>query len=236
MISFSTFALATVSLMVCVLYALDSLALLSRIRGAICGEYAIFNHVGMVLLVFNRVVTALVLPLIGFQIDTGIGAWKLSGAYFASSVLLVGVFVLFVLRPSSLFQLIVSLGARLGWRTVPDSILGAPDSTAGGRIESNLKYKAAAAQLFFILGFCLPSMAAATFPDFRATLLQLGFLLNSLGTIINIFFVERDIAAASRPNSETRALMSTAATIFLGRAWASGVSAGIFLVLALMLR
>ena len=232
MSSLTLLALTLVAVMVCALYALDSLALLSRIHGAASNEYAIFNHVSMVILVFNRIVTALVLPLIGFQIDMGIEAWKLSAAYFVSALLMFGIFVLLIVSSPQFLRLIGVIGNKLGWLDISVTTdRNAPLHTERSQ-QHGLRIKAAIAQVFFILGFCIPSMAAATFPDFRATLLQFGFVLNSLGTVINIFFVEKDVAAASRANDRTGRLADTAAAIFNGRAWASLASAVIFFILA----
>jgi len=53
-----------------------------------------------------------------------------------------------------------------------------------------------------LFGFLLPSIMAATFPGYRATLLQTGFLLNSLATIYMTLRIERQLALTLSSNNE----------------------------------
>jgi hypothetical protein len=44
--------------------------------------------------------------------------------------------------------------------------------------------------LFNLIGISIPVIAASYFPDFRGTLLQIGFLFNSIATLLVVFVVE----------------------------------------------
>jgi len=48
--------------------------------------------------------------------------------------------------------------------------------------------------LLSIFGFLLPSVAASFFPNYRATLLQTGFVLNSVATLYSTFRIEKRLA------------------------------------------
>ena len=63
-------------------------------------------------------------------------------------------------------------------------------------------------------------LVASLVLDYRATIVQLGFLINSIGTIITIFFIERKMAlhaefSPDRLGHEMRKLLIVKALVVL---------------------
>ena len=52
----------------------------------------------------------------------------------------------------------------------------------------------AAVSAIGLIGLLSPSLLATTFPAYRATLMQTGFIINSIASIISVMYVERQIA------------------------------------------
>lgn len=218
--------------LVATLYALDSLALIARAQGVISNDYAVFNHLSMVILVGNRVAMSLALPAIGFMIDTGYILSQLAQSYALACLLLSAFYFLYLASPKSLSYPIASAVKMLGWDKLDSS--SPLFEKAEKSLVTRTNHKALIAQLFFIFGLCVPSLLAVTYPDFRATLLQTGFFLNSVGTVLNIFFIEKQIARVSRSPEQTSELVGSVRGILQARTLAASIAGLGFLIMGLM--
>jgi hypothetical protein len=52
------------------------------------------------------------------------------------------------------------------------------------------------------LAVVAPLCIATLFPDYRATIIQMGFVINSIGTIMNVFIIEKHIAQSLQSSIE----------------------------------
>jgi hypothetical protein len=67
------------------------------------------------------------------------------------------------------------------------------------------------ANLFILLGAILPLSLSPFYYDFRATIMQSGVVFNTIGTLINVFWIEKEVADFSelKPNFMRKELAFT---------------------------
>jgi hypothetical protein len=166
-------------------YLGDTLSFVSRLYGAVVDRYAIFTHVGMVVLLANRVAVAFCMPLLGYFVDSQIGISNLIWIYELSLVVLALTMCLIATRIDLAFKALLFFGRAFH----KDEMLPNVKEIAPGKLK--IDGPALYTMIFYLSGFLLPALVAMMFPDYRATLMQLGFVFNSMGTLINVAVVER---------------------------------------------
>lgn len=167
----------------------DLLQYLMRIAASLFDQPNLSTHLVSLSMLVNRIGAASSLLLIGFFIDQGIAPVQLIFIYCGFSLTLAVLYFLAGLNASQSLILLRPLVMRyykieiakpktkknaIPFRPIPNDIA-----------------------LIFALslcGFLLPSVAAAIFPDYRATLLQTGFILNSIATLYFALKIEKDLA------------------------------------------
>jgi uncharacterized membrane protein len=82
----------------------------------------------------------------------------------------------------------------------------------------------------FVAGFLGPALLAAYMPDYRATLMQTGFLLNGIASIVTALTVERRIARTCHAG-ELRGIRQLELDMSVSKALGALLSAGLFLFL-----
>lgn len=203
-----------------------------RVYGASVGALPIGHHLSLIIMLFNRVGSALALLFLGYAVDTGIDADELA-SLFAISGLILGVISNFVIRRWEVARWTFSLLYRVcygsSWVESNSPLRASAeveyDHSSSERLRVKLVY---VSSVLLFMGFLIPSILASVWPDLRATLMQTGFVFNALGSLIVALFVEKDIATIfqglrpseiKRVNSEMAAYKSyayvTGALLFL---------------------
>tara|TARA_A100000164_G_C21920439_1_gene780383 strand:- start:1899 stop:2582 length:684 start_codon:yes stop_codon:yes gene_type:complete len=171
-------------------YFIDSLSLKIRLISGISSNVAIFNHMSLVSMMLNRFSVALLLPILGYLIDVGVNQNYLIKVISSSILVYVIMNSLLILFS---FKITVFISSFLRFY-----------GQAAGKIQKEIfsiknYYPDLPSALFYfliIVGFFLPAIVASFFPEWRATIMQLGFTINVFGTLLNVFFIERKVSLA----------------------------------------
>lgn len=167
----------------------DLLQYAVRIIASILNQPNLSTHLVTLSMLINRFGAALGLLLIGFMIDTGITVYKFAVTYGVFAIILAVVYWMtaryWALGP----RLLTPFIARY-YRVKVDL----PQFKVEQVSCTELNFDIAIIFSVALLGFLLPSILAAGFPDYRATLLQSGFILNSLATLYSALKIEKGLA------------------------------------------
>lgn len=152
--------------------------LLAKHHGSITKHVAQGYNLAMKIMVANRFGAVIYSLLIAFNIDNGLAPSKLATGYAVTITLLA--------IPTIIMLIILQ-------KTIKDT---------GSKIHvldrSHWPHYIVIATFlaisFNLLGFTLPWLAGAAYPDMRLTLANTSFLFNTIFTMINVFFVEHHFA------------------------------------------
>jgi hypothetical protein len=172
-------------------YLVDDLAFLSKGFGGLYEINALAANLSSSIFLFNRAAMALILPALGFLVDSGISI-KVMLIAVISSALLMCLLKVIVYRKITRVILFLSWVAKkiYGAERITDQNSNFVDITYKGRIE----LQPTLAMILFIAGMTIPSIIAIYFFDNRAFFIQLGFIFNMVGSLLTILFIERKIA------------------------------------------
>lgn len=172
-------------------YLVDDLAFLSKGFGGLYEINALAANLSSSIFLFNRAAMALILPALGFLVDSGISI-KVMLIAVISSALLMCLLKMIVYRKITRVILFLSWVAKkiYGAERITDQNSNFVDITYKGRIE----LQPTLAMILFIAGMTIPSIIAIYFFDNRAFFIQLGFIFNMVGSLLTILFIERKIA------------------------------------------
>lgn len=174
-----------------IVFFVEIIAVQLRISGGLVDAPHLANHVALSLLLIGRAFTAIGLLTIGYELDRGANIKYLILAFASFSLGLYFFLILWKKNEVNFEKLIVKhCGITCDW------VVG--NKTCKKNIKKDLKFRS----VNFLIGicvtfaFCMPPLLAAIFVDYRATLLQLGFVLNSVATLSIVFYVEKGLAKA----------------------------------------
>ncbi len=182
-------------LVVCLLamYLMDTFQVLLRTLAGLLNISILGAHLGSVVMLLNRAATAAVLLLIGYMVDIGVPARELLTLYAGTALLLGAAHALF-LGKRRIFNLTL-LACRWMYRKTGDAdAITLATQEFGKKRRLVVQPVVALVGTIALAGFLLPSIAAAVFPHYRATLMQTGFIINSIASIISVLHVERRIS------------------------------------------
>jgi len=189
--SVSLYVLIFVAISISLAYLIDDIAFLAKGFGGLYGVNALAANLSASIYLFNRATMALILPALGYLVDSGIGIRVMLIAIIGST-LLMGVLKIIVYRNIIQVMLFVNWMAKklYGADRVPLCNSNFANLTYKGRIE----FQPALAMILFVAGMTIPSIIAIHFFDNRAFFIQLSFIFNMVGTLLTILFIERKIA------------------------------------------
>lgn len=167
----------------------DILQCVSRVSVSVLRVADLATHLTTLSMLVNRFGGAVALLLIGYSIDTGIAPKDLAVTY-AITVLIVGACYVIAATRGRLILTGVDRFVRFYYRIDPPVNVRTVGVgfTYAGRSDLTIVY------IVSLAGFLLPSVLAAIYPDYRGTLLQSGFLLNSIATLYTALKIEKEIA------------------------------------------
>ena len=174
-------------------YFIDSLSLKIRLTSGLVGKVAIFNHMSMVAMMLNRLAVSLTLPVLGFLIDYGLSHEKIIYIVMAGIFLYLLLNLVLLIFSSRITKIILYF---LRYYSVGESSYDLEKLHNHQNSINLLNYDKASLFVYaiIILGFFLPSVLAAVFFDYRASIIQLGFSLNVFGTLINVLVIEKNVS------------------------------------------
>lgn len=160
-------------------FFIDHLPLSFRIVGYKVDAFPVSTLKSSQVMIFNRFGAALFFASAGFLVDIGVPPKEFL-SLFSLSWGVLGLLVLLYIK---------------SWKAV-SGFLAMQFSPSKNDFSTNLvgfKIRDLLTNFpffFNLLGISAPVILAAFFPDFRATLLQLGFIFNSVATLLLVFVVE----------------------------------------------
>jgi len=192
--------LLEIALLFCIVAfnAVEQASLSVRVFGASVNALAIGHHLSLIIMLANRLFTALALLLLGYAVDFGVKPVTLAYIFTVTGFILATASVLILARWSAaawIFQTFYRVCYGKIWKSDGVSYEDLEDdkSEECGPIRVRVWFVYFATSLFF-LGFLIPPILASFWPDARATLMQTGFLFNAIGSLIMALYVEKDIA------------------------------------------
>lgn len=155
---------------------------------SLIGHPNLATHLASLSLLVSRVGASLGLLLIGFFIDTGVQYCELFTIYIIFTLLLGFTYLLISLFTEPTIEYVTAFINRYykldiaftTHRYIKISLL-------------NPKLDIIVVFSVGLLGFLIPSIAASIMPEFKATLLQTGFILNSFSTFYFILVIEKKL-------------------------------------------
>lgn len=175
------------------MFLVDTLQVLLRAISAVVSAPVLGAHLGSVFMLVNRATTALALLTIGYLVDTSIPGSQLLIIYAATS-LVIAVSHLPLLRRAPLLNLTLVAFRRIYGKTCEPVAIQSARDLHRERVEYKVSPAVAGVTALGFVGLLAPSLVASAFPDYRATLMQTGFIVNSFASIISVLQVERRIA------------------------------------------
>ena len=178
-------------------YFIDSLSLKIRLTSGIFGSVAIFNHMSMVAMLFNRLAVSLTLPILGFLIDSGWNYESITKVITLAILLYLFSNLALLVFGQSITKSIVYFLRFYKYDAKNDISLFDKEKIYKSNspiVFTNFNIPSFFCYFIIILGFFLPSVLASIFFDYRATIIQLGFSLNVFGTLINVLIIEKNVS------------------------------------------
>lgn len=166
----------------------DLLQYAVRIISSAMNQPNLSTHLVTLTMLINRFGAALALLIIGFMIDIGVSIRDFLSIYILF-VLILGISYLLKAKfPNFGLKLTIAFITRYYAINCGNALSYKAESQVS-------KVKPSIAIIFSIslLGFLLPSLLASAFPDYRATLLQSGFILNSIATLYSALKIEKNL-------------------------------------------
>ena len=169
-----------------------------RILVSVLDQPNLSTHLVSLSMLINRFGAALGLLLIGFMIDTGASVYNLTAVYTLFALSMGGIYALVARFPKFGMKLLVPFIAKYyGFEVRTPNVPSFGDSEA-----VKCKFDIALAFNLALLGFLLPSILAVAVPEYRATLLQTGFILNSFATLYSALKIEKSLAIILNGDNE----------------------------------
>lgn len=189
-------AFATIGLAICIV--IEQSQLLLKYSGAVKQKVAGGYNAAMKIMVLNRFGAVLYFFIISIVIDLGVRAATIASAF------------VFAIVAIAIFDLAIVISSMRREQLSPGEVLG------GGHAFLPIAMSSIAA-LFGILGLTLPMLLSSENPALRLTMANSGFLLNSIFTIITVFFVESYLAKIIDGSSDQRHIGSFVVAVFVMR-------------------
>lgn len=175
----------------------DLLQYAVRIIVSLLNQPNLSTHLVTLTMLINRFGSAVGLLLIGFLIDSGITSSELSGIYAIFVLCLGGAYWFAAQFPELGIRLLAPFVMRY-YKVV----VNIPDIKYDQESRDKINLDIAIIFNIALLGFLVPSIAAAIFPEYRATLLQTGFLINSFATLYSALKIEKRLVLVLNNGTE----------------------------------
>lgn len=174
-------------------YSCESLTLIIRLAFKSFNKESLGMYYITLVMLGTRIGASLYFPAGAFLVDTGIGYIFIMKIFILSTILIIVVLYIFSKKVNAIIDFISEM-LRL------DSSLIIDNNTR------QLKLIYSVPIFFNALAVIIPLSIATLYPDYRATIIQLGFVVNSIGTVMNVFIIEKYIAESLQSSIELGSL------------------------------
>lgn len=168
----------------------DMLQYQVRFFASVLGISNVATHLTSLSMLINRVGASVALLLIGFVVDNlsdpsllttrySLVLFLAAALYICASLLVVPLLSVFSRGVNSYYRLLTVAPTHIETKTHTKRMFSAD---------------VVLTQILFNLGLLGPSILAMMNPDYRATLMQTGFMLNSFATVYFVVFIEKKMA------------------------------------------
>lgn len=187
--------LASIGLAISII--IDQAQLIAKFSGALKKRVAGGYNTAMKIMVLNRFGAALYFMFIALSIDLGMQA-SVIGIFFFAAICVVAV-----------FDIVTAVRLAVKYRLMLIDLVDA-------QLSLSPVFMSMIASMFGILGLTLPMLLSSANPELRLTMANTGFLLNSVFTIITVFFVESYLAKIiDDPDQQHRMILFVTAVFVL---------------------
>ncbi|TVZ38653.1 hypothetical protein P886_3027 [Alteromonadaceae bacterium 2753L.S.0a.02] len=195
----------------------ESLTLFLRVAGAENGLNAYASYLILLFMLVNRVGASVMFPCSGALTDLGVSI-KFVAMVFSLAIILTaaGLSLLILYRKA-----VVKLLSRIFPDEFPHRVISPENNHPTG---IRLVMFSAFIFTFNLLGIVVPVMGAIWFNEYRASIIQTGFLFNSIGTIFNTIYLEKRVAICAERSPKM--LLTVVNTIVWGKLLALLLFAG----------
>lgn len=192
-----------------VCYSSESFTLITRLAFKAIDKESLGMFYITVVMLGTRVGASLYFPAGAFMVDTGSTPKEISLIFIISLLFISALLILMSLYSEKV----------INYFRVRENLSIVERGTQSKALKLNILYSV---PIFFnSLAVIIPLCVATQFPSYRATIVQLGFIINSVGTVLNVFLIEKYIAKSlqnSLSDGEEaiqRVLLSRALGLFL---------------------
>lgn len=228
---FWIFAIALIGFLLC-MFLIDTLQVLLRAISTMVSAPVLGAHLGSIFMLANRAATALALVLIGYLVDIFAPVQDLLLVYTVAAAV-IALCHLPLSRRLPLLRITLFCFRRIYRKAASHKQINSAIESLSCRATWQVSPAVLLVTTIGFSGLLAPSLLASTFPAYRATLMQTGFILNSLASIVSVLHVERIIAVTidqGDPVAVNSLYSSYIASRTLGYVVASGLFAVVLIV------
>ncbi len=166
-------------------YLITTFALFIKVIGAINGLKTKSWNLASAILLANSFFIAISLVIIGFILDSNPNL-NLIFVIFLSSFIIIFLGHVLIKFNTIIFFKILNLIVKLYFKQRSEI------SNKGlNYLTNSFDKPSLIAWICLLMGFLFPSILAVIFNEYRATLFQLSFIFNSIGTLITVIYTDR---------------------------------------------
>lgn len=175
------------------MFLVDTLQVLFRAISVVMSTHVLGAHLGSTFMLINRACAALALLTIGYLVDTSTPSYTLLSIYAIASLLIASAHLPLLLRAPMLNLTLIAFKRFYG-KTFPQEVIQDTRRIQMERLNYRILPSVVIVTAVGFVGLLGPSLIASAISEYRATLMQTGFILNSVASIINVIHVERKMA------------------------------------------
>lgn len=168
-----------------------------RAVGYVNNTVALSYHLSLVVMLLSRISVSITLLFLGVLVDLGVSPQVLA-AVFSIVGLVLGATYYFILSRWGVVSKVHGLIYAVVHRNNPydaQSELGSRGSDLDRKFDNGFSsLPPLLVNMFVYLGLLTPSVLASIWPEHRAALMQTGFALNAIASLLLVLKVEKDIA------------------------------------------
>lgn len=181
-----------------------------KVAGGVVGKNSIAANAALKTLLLNRIGATLFFPIVGWKIDHGASAIQIA------SLMLIGMAAITLITSISIinYYKIIEYTATK-FLSIDKSHVNQISISSGYEKKYKFIVIVFIAGLFGHLGMLAPLLVASLLPEYRLTISQLGFLFNSVFSVITIYYIDRKISLLCEDNHPN--LVGYGKQILLGR-------------------
>lgn len=187
-----------------------------KVAGGVVGKNSIGANAALKTLLMNRIGAAAFYPVIGWKIDSGAGHEEIATLFllgaFLLTLILFAMTIIFNRVIESTASFFFNVNVKLGDQPLISETAGRVVGAHGGQ---RFVAAVAVAGVFGHIGMFGPLLLAAVFPSYRLMISQMGFIFNSIFSVMSVFYIDRRLSSLCEEGS--RNLVDFGRYVLVGR-------------------